>query len=222
MKRTEASWWKIPGSCSRQRFGMAEAECLDGTTFLSVDNASGPLMRISTDTTPYVVGGTPTEKAGACGLRTGPRLFQRRWEVFSFWDRVSIPTALTTTRAWWGNFSTFETYGLASLVGIHAAAFRFQSTTHASLLYSVTSDGSSTTEKQLVSSTPQTEADYVIEQDANEVRFYIDGALVSTHSSGENLPDASTPLGHSVHTELLATGSTIRSLTWARSGYSHG
>lgn len=220
--RTEAAWWKVYGSCSRQRRGMQEAESVDGTTFLSVDDASGPLMRLSTNTTPYVAGGTALELAGACGIRTGPRLFQRRWDVRAFWDRVSIPTSLATTRSWWGCFSEFETYGLSSVSAIHSAAFRFQSTTHATLLYSVTSDGSSTTAKQLANSTPQSQHEYEIQMDASEVRFYEDGALISTHGSGENLPDSSTMLGHSVSTELLSGGSTIRSVTWARSGYSHG
>ena len=212
--RTEASWWKVPGSVSRSRRGLFEPEVLDGTA-VDADDATGPYMTLSTGALAY-----PGDDSGAAGIRTGARLFQPRWNVRAGWNRVAIPTALSDTRAWWGCFALTHTYGLSSLAGVECSAFRFDSGVHGTLLYAVTSDGSTTETTQLTTSAPQTSANYMIHMQAARHRFYINDSLVADHTT--TLPAGATPLGHSATTEVLADAVGVRRIGWSRSWYTFG
>lgn len=207
--RTEASWWKVPGSCSRQRYGMAEAESMDGSVALSIDDATGPLMSHSTGTT----------SGDACGLRTGARLFQRRWNPISGWERVSAPSTLSDTRARWGNFATFEIYGVSDPADLEGAYFQFDYSDDVALVKAITSDGASFTETELPTAPPGTQANWAIDQNSTRVRFYHNRSLVAEHDT--DLPAPSTPLSHSIAVETL-TNAAVKRFTWARSWYSFG
>lgn len=219
-RRTEAAWWKVPGSLARQRYGMPDAENVDGVG-TNLDDATGPWMSVSTGSLPYGPADPGvTEKAGACGIRTGPYLYQRRWSVRAGFDRIAIPNALESTLGRWGCFDRFQIYGVDDLADIECACFEFDYSDDQTQVYAVTSDGADATRTVLPTVAPGTAAEYLIDMDASAVRFFYNGSLVATNTT--TLPGADTMLGQSVMCRLLAGGSAVKRVTWARCGYSHG
>ncbi len=173
-------------------------------TSAAVGDADGDWLDITTTTT---LGNT-------VGYITAFTVMRRDWEP-EMVLRIKTPADITSLGYWLGLFSASPDN--AADPAIHLAAFRYYTSTDGTAFWRcATKDGTTinvtTTTVAITVNTP-----YTLRVDcrvAANVKFYINGTLVATHTA--NLPTATTLLGWGVRvTTLVAAARKIMySRTW--------
>lgn len=131
---------------------------------------------------------------------------------------IQIGNVITSYRVWWG-LTTANLSAVGAPTTQSVAAFRYDTgvDTASVQFRAVTCDGASgvTTTATGVTVTATQAYRFVIITSSSDVKFYIDGTLVATHTT--NLPAANTNLGHQVVVRTLDASN--KRVEWSRSAH---
>jgi hypothetical protein len=189
----------ITATATASTFGMA-APTLAATATNS-DDTLGPWVL---HTTGSVIGNNS-------GYR-GPSVFRRDWQTECY-VKMRMSATITTLRNWVGLFSGDPT-GSAT-PSLHLAAFRYDTVADGTVFWRcVTAAGSATQTVTTTTNAVTGGAAYQlgIVTSATDVKFYIAGLLVATHTT--NLPTSSTNLAPRVDVTTLVAGA--RTTAWSQ------
>ena len=180
---------------------------LTSTGAAAAPTHAGLSASILLDTTgTYFNSASSGSSGGDFGFYSGVNQF-RRDQVPEATFTVKTGTVITNLRTWVGFASTASTMLSQDLPGsggssLHCAAFRYNTGVDGTAFWrTVTADGSAETVTTTTAAvTTNTRYILRIVTSASDVKFYVDGTLVATHTT--NLPGASTNL------QWLAAGET--------------
>lgn len=191
-----------PGATTVSRVGLPADPTLTATTS-NTDDADGPWLNHATAAT----------TGSASGMASAFTVCRRDW-LPDVTFRIKTPSTLSNTRHWIGLINQSMDASEAT-TGDHVAAFRYSTAVDSSGKWqAVTNDGgpSPTVTDTGVSRSADTAYTMRIRCLASSVEFYINGALVATHTT--DLPSASTLLGYAVR--AIALANNARSIKWNR------
>jgi hypothetical protein len=161
--------------------GFTAAPTVTGTP-TNVDDADGPLNNYQSGAVSGNVG----------GLNSAAAVCRRDW-LPKFICRAKMPASLATARNWIGLFSGSP---MASATpAVHLAGFRYDTVADGTAFWRcVTDDASGTPTVTVTTVAVAINTAYVFRMvlSATDVKFYINGTLVATHTT--HLPTATTAL----------------------------
>lgn len=149
--------------------------------------------------------------------RTTAALFRRDWKT-SFHARIRTPATLTNIGIFAGFSATaISSIGTGSDPGAHSALFRYHTAADGTAFWRTVSKDATTleTKTSTVTVAANTVYDVRVDLDLTQALFYINDALVATHSV--RLPDLSTRMGMGV--AVAAQSAAIRELTVYHYGF---
>lgn len=202
--RREAQHLKNAGATTYTSVGLVAPTA---STTTNADDDTAPLGQYATTTT---LGNT-------VGVVTAFSVLRRAWAP-EWVARVKTAASVADVGLWAGLFSASPDN--AADPAIHIAGFRYYTSTDGTAFWRcVTKDGTTAT---VTTTTVAVTVDtaYTLRVDGREsgnVRFYINGILVATHTA--NLPGSSTPLGWAVRLSTLTTAA--KNLKYSRAWLSH-
>ena len=143
---------------------------------------------------------------------TNPMQVRTNWHPGRLVYRVQTGATITTIRVWVGAFSSSPV--ASSDPAVHGACFRFDTSAGSVNWWTWSNDGSGGGTLTNTGVTPASHTAYTLEIEiisTAEIRFYIDGALVATHTT--NLPGSTTSL--IPHCKVRTLANSVRSIRWA-------
>lgn len=201
-------WFHDPGATTISSKGTTATLAQVGTaTPSSQDSSTMPREQ-------HLTGAT---SGNAGGRETSATVIQRSW-VGGMCARYSMGPNISNVRHWCG-FSSAALDQVATPTTQHVAAFRYDTGVDGTAFWrAVTCDGASnvtTTTTSVAAANDTTKPGgwlLRIEMDASNVYFYIDDALVATHST--NLPGSTTALGVKMAVTTLTTAAKRNAWSW--------
>lgn len=194
---------KDPGAATATAIGLP-APTLDGATVANGDGASGPIVVHIT-----------TAAAGASGglVSADFTRFRRDWNPeLNF--RIATQGSVADIRLWIGMFSASPD-AVSALTALHGCAFRYDTGVDGTAFWRcVTGNntGADTTTTTSVAVTTSTFYTLRIKCSGSNVYFYIDGALVATHTA--TLPTSTQLMGYGARVTALVA--TAKRIGWGR------
>lgn len=140
--------------------------------------------------------------------------FQRGWDVAGVFS-VRLGTDVTSQRVWVGFCSANPE--ASATPAVHLAAFRYDTGVQGGFWQCVTAAGTATQTVTTTSVAATASGAYRmrVHMTGSDVKFYIDGALVATHTT--NLPTATQALGWAIRVTTLIAGA--RTVRWRRASF---
>lgn len=193
---------KTAGGSTLEQVGYSSTITTTGASVANADGADGPWVS-------YVTGTTSGNSGGATSVYT---LMRRDWTI-DFVARVQLGALVTSVRYWVGMFSA--TPVASATPAIHLAAFRYDTTADGTAFWvCATDDGGAAPTTTTTANAISAGGVYTlrVRADSTDVRFFIDGVLVATHTT--NLPTATQLMGWSHHVTTLSNAA--RTLQFGR------
>lgn len=160
----------------------------------------------------YNTTGVTDNDAGWDCNGSNPMQVRTNWHPARIVYRVQTGANVTTLRIWVGVFSGSPV--ASSDPAVHGAGFRFDTSAGSVNWWAWSNDGSGGGTLTNTGVTPSSHTAYTLEIEivsTTELRFYIDGVLVATHTT--NLPSATTSL--IPHCKVRTLSNAVRSVRWA-------
>lgn len=197
---------KDPGAATATAIGVP-APTLDGATVANGDGASGPIVIHITTALVNSVGGL---------VSADFTRFRRDWQPeLNF--RIATQGSVAEIRFWIGMFSASPD-AVGDLTTIHGAAFRYDTGVDGTAFWRCVTGNNSgadttTTTSVAVSTSTFYTMRIVCSNTTPDVKFYINGTLVATHTA--TLPTSTQLMGYGARVTTLAAV-TAKRIGWGR------
>lgn len=185
-----------------QVLANAGAATLSTVGIAVAPTTTGTITSGDTSYSPFVQAQAGAAAGNTAGITTAYNLLRREWSAEMVLEMMTGPYINNTVRYWAGLFSG-DPSGSAT-PAVHLAALRFDGVTDSTAFWRcVTAAGTSTQTVTTVSAVAaSTRYRLRIVCSASDVKFYIDGTLVATHTT--NLPTAGQGLAAALHVTTIA------------------